>query len=125
MNDRQPLWDISEDKDDPLKTKKNVYLHTPINRYKYMHIPINLIPDNFIAEYIIENHIKNVFYIEIFNDINGLTQAKILTTKLPTKHRNKYGYNKTSMFGLFCNLTLPVTFTLVVDNFGFFWKRKH
>ena len=39
----------------------NMYLHTSLDQYKYMHIPINLVPETFISKYKSENYIKNGF----------------------------------------------------------------
>ena len=45
---------------------KNMYLATPLDRFEYMCIPINIIPDKFSHEYNLHNKVHNGFvYMQI------------------------------------------------------------
>ena len=51
----------------------NLYLATPLERHQYMRIPIELIPQEFIELYHLQNKIKNGFvYCEIIRGMYGL-----------------------------------------------------
>jgi hypothetical protein len=57
--------------------------------------------------------------------VYGLLQAGILANKLLTKQLALHGYAPTAHTpGLWQHKTNPMTFTLVVDNFGFKYARK-
>jgi hypothetical protein len=57
----------------------------------------------------------------------GLPQAVILANELLQRNLAKYGYRLTQhTHGLWKHDTLPVSFSLVVDNFGFkYVGREH
>ena len=99
---------------------KNMYLDTPLDRYEYMKMPINLIPDEVIAHYNLRPNIKNGFiYMEIRKGMYGLPQAGILANKLLKERLAPHGYyEQTHTPGLFRHVTWPVSFTLTVDDFG-------
>ena len=62
---------------------KNFYLCTPLERYEYMRMPINLIPQEFIDLYDLGSKVKNGYvYIEIQCGMYALPQARILANKL-------------------------------------------
>jgi hypothetical protein len=102
---------------------KNFYLGTPMDQFEYLHIPIKLIPLEIITQYALlplvsDGHI----YIEVQKGMYGLPQADILTNLLLVKRLARlapHGYRQTkSTPGLWAHDTLPVTFSLVVDDFG-------
>ena len=65
---------------------KNFYLGTPMDRYEYMKIPLNLFPQATQAQYELEKHAHNGFvYVEIWKAIYGLPQAGILANTLLCK----------------------------------------
>ena len=52
---------------------KNVYLATPLDRYEYMKMPVDLIPDNIMDLYNFHNKVKNGFvYMQILRGLYGL-----------------------------------------------------
>ena len=72
---------------------KNFYLCTPLERYKYTRIPINLIPQEFIDLYDLGSELKNGYvYIEIQQGMYGLPQAGILANKLLKERLLLYDY---------------------------------
>jgi hypothetical protein len=64
---------------------KNFYLGTPMSRYEYMHLPINIIPQEIIEAYNIMPLVHNGHvYIEIQRGMYGLPQAGIIANQLLT-----------------------------------------
>ena len=62
----------------------NFYLNNPMNRYEYMNLPLDNIPEKIIQQYNIRNlsH-KGFVYMEIQKGLCGLPQAgKIANDKL-------------------------------------------
>ena len=52
---------------------KNMYLHTPLDRFEYMRIPVELVQQNIIDAYNLQNKIyKGFLYVEICKGIYGL-----------------------------------------------------
>ena len=100
---------------------KNCYLNTPMGRYEYVCIRIEDIPDEIIVEYglrekvAVDGHI----YVEIRKGMYGLPQAGILAQELLEKRLNVHGYSQSKAVpGLWTHNTRPISFTLVVDDFG-------
>ena len=76
---------------------KNFYLATPLDRYEYMKMPINLIPPKFIEENNLTTKIKNGYlYIEIIRGMYGLPQAGVLANKLLKERLRESGYHETT-----------------------------
>ncbi len=67
-----------------------------------------------------DTHAKNGFvYLKMRRAVWGLPQAGILANKLLQKRLLPHGYYEcTQTPGLWRHLTRPISFTLVVDNFG-------
>ena len=105
---------------------KNFYLCTPLERYKYMRIWINLIPQEFINLYNLGSKVLNGYvYIEIQKSVYGLLQARILANQLLKEQLLKNDYFEVPHTpGLFWHKTRPVWFTLVVDDFGIKYMEK-
>ena len=99
---------------------KNFYLNTPLDQYEYMRIPLDLIPEEVINEYNLRDIAnKGNIYMEIQQGMYGLKQAGILANKLLAKRLAKAGYTQTTHTpGLWKHAWRPITFTLVVDDFG-------
>jgi hypothetical protein len=99
---------------------KNMYLQTPMDRKEYMRIPIKLIPQAFMDHYNLQDKIHNGhIYCEIRKGIYGLPQAGKLANDLLRKRLATCGYFEcTHTPGLWKHIWRPVTFTLVVDDFG-------
>jgi len=68
----------------------------------------------------IKKHARDGFvFLEIRRAVSGLPQAGILANKLLRKRLKPHGYYEcTNTPGLWRHTTRPITFLLVVDNFG-------
>ena len=97
-----------------------MYLPTPLDRFEYRHIPIKLIPKEFIEAYNLYPLVhRNHVYMQIERGMYGLPQAGILANKLLRKRLAPHGYYEAKHTpGLWKHTTHPVQFTLVVDGFG-------
>jgi hypothetical protein len=105
---------------------KNFYLNTLLDRYEYMRLSIDIIPDEIIDKYNLRPLVSNGYvYIEIRKGMYGLPQAGILANKLLTKRLALHGYAPTAhTHGLWRHKTRPIAFTLVVDDFGIKYVGK-
>ncbi len=99
---------------------KNFYLSAPLNRYKYMKMPLELFPEWIRIQYNLDKLALNGFvYLEMRRSVWGLPQAGILENKLLQKHLLPHGYFECpNTPGLWKHSTHPISFTLVVDDFG-------
>ena len=99
---------------------KNFYLGTPMDRFEYMKMPIDVFPQATIDQYDLHTHALNGFvYLEIRKAIYGLPQAGILANQLLRKRLRPHGYYEVAHTpGLWKHVTRPVQFTLTVDDFG-------
>ena len=99
---------------------KNFYLGTPMDRFEYMKMPIDIFPQATIDQYNLMQHVKNGFvYLEIHKAIYGLPQAGILANKLLRQRLRPAGYYEVAHTpGLWKHVTRPIQFTLTVDDFG-------
>ena len=99
---------------------KNFYLCTPLDRYEYMRMPIDLIPPEFIEAYGLADKVKNGYvYMEIQRRMYGLPQSGRLANILLKERLEEHGYYELPHTpGLFTHKTRPIWFTLVVDDFG-------
>ncbi len=105
---------------------KNFYLIAPLDRFKYMKMPLVLFPDWIKKQYNMDKYAYNGFvYLEMRRAIWGLPQAGILANKLLRQRLLRHGYyecNNTP--GLWKHQTRPIAFNLVVDNFGVKYVSK-
>jgi hypothetical protein len=99
---------------------KNFYLGTPMARYEYMRMPINLIPTEITEAYNLPPFVHNGYvYIEIHRGMYGFPQAGIPAQQLLQKRLATHGHRPCRhTHGLWKHDTRPTMFTLVVDNFG-------
>jgi len=99
---------------------KNFYLGTPMTRYEYMKMPLNVFPDHIVQQYKLEQHAKDGFvYLEVRKAIYGLPQAGILANQLLRQRLRPHGYYEVPHTpGLWKHTTRPTQFTLTVDDFG-------
>ncbi len=99
---------------------KNIYLSAPLNQFEYMHIPFAFPPPWIDKQYALEDKVLNGhIYLEMRCAVWGLPQAGILANEILKKRLAPHGYfecKQTS--GLWKHTTHPISFTLVVDNFG-------
>jgi hypothetical protein len=99
---------------------KNFYLNTPLGRFEYMVINFSSLPQEMIEKYdLVKLSQDGKVYIEIQKGMYGLPQAGILTNELLQRNLAKYGYRPTQhTHGLWTHGTCPISFSLVVDDFG-------
>ncbi len=72
---------------------KNFYLGTPMDRFEYMKMPLDIFPPHTKAQYELDKHAKNGFiYLEIRKAIYGLPQAGILANHLLCQRLQPHGY---------------------------------
>ena len=97
-----------------------MYLATPMDCYEYMRMPLSIIPENIIRQYNLCERSKNDYvYMEIIRGMYGLPQAGILANQLLRKRLKPHGYYEVQHTpGLWRHESLPIQFTLVVDDFG-------
>jgi hypothetical protein len=90
-------------------------------RYEYVCIRINGIPKEIIVEYNLHKKVTKdgYVYVEIQKGMYRLPQAGILAQEVLEKQLNKHGYSQSkAVLGLWTHKTRPISFTLVVDDFG-------
>jgi hypothetical protein len=99
---------------------KNFYLMAALDYYKYMKIPLDLFPEWIKKQYNLDTHIRDGFeFLEIRQAVWGLLQAVILANKLLCKRLKPHGYYEcVNTPGLWRHATRPITFSLVVVDFG-------
>ena len=100
---------------------RDFYLNTPMSRYEYMKLPIDVIPNEIIEQYNLLPlvHTDNHVYIEIRKGMYGLPQAGKIANDQLKRHLEQYGYkHSTKTNGLWTHETRDTVFTLVVDDFG-------
>eukprot|EP00956_Cyclotella_meneghiniana_P014503 scaffold21710_cov36-Cyclotella_meneghiniana.AAC.1 len=101
---------------------KSFYLTAPLDRYEYMKMkmPLDIFPEHTIKQYNLREHAKNGFvYLEIRRCVYGLPQAGALANKLLRERLAPHGYYEVAHTpGLWRHVTRPISFTLVVDDFG-------
>jgi hypothetical protein len=96
------------------------YLNTPLRLFEYMVINLASLPQETIEKYdLIELSQDVKVYINIQKGMYGLPQAGILANELLQRNLAKYGYRpSTHTHGLWTHDTRPISFSLVVDDFG-------
>jgi hypothetical protein len=99
---------------------KKIYLSTPLGRFEYMVINLSSLPQETIDKYnLMEMAQDGKVYIEIHKGMYGLPQAGILANELLQRNLAKDGYRPTQhTHGLWKHDTRPISFSLVVDDFG-------
>jgi hypothetical protein len=106
---------------------KDYYYNTPMPEYEYMRIQLDIIPEEVINQYNLRALAVNGWvYLEIRKGMPGLKQAGRIANDRLTKHLLHYGYAPTPRTpALWKHHTLPISFTLVVDDFGVKFCNKH
>ena len=74
----------------------NFYLNTPMDRYEYMRMKLDMFPENVIEEYNLRDRVEpnGYVYIEVRTGMYGLPQAGLLAQKLLKKQLAKYVYKR-------------------------------
>jgi hypothetical protein len=98
----------------------NFYLNTPLGRFEYMVINLASFPQETIEKYDLNELAQDrKVYIEIQKGMYGLPQAGILANELLQRNLAKDGNRPTThTHGLWTHDTRPISFSLVVDDFG-------
>jgi hypothetical protein len=107
---------------------KNFYLNNPMDRYEYMRIPVRDIPPTIMEQYNLAPLVHNgVVLVEICKGMYGLPQAGIIANTRLVAHLLTHGYHQAPHTpGLFTHESRPISFCLVVDNFGIkYVGREH
>jgi hypothetical protein len=99
---------------------KNFYLTAALEYFEYMRIPLELFPSWTVEQYNLNKHAyKGFVYIEMRRAVWGLPQAGILANKRLRRKLAPFGYFEcVNTPGLWYHETRPISFTLVVDDFG-------
>jgi hypothetical protein len=99
---------------------KDFYLGTPMQRYEYMRIPIDMLPAAIIEQYNLRPLIhNNAVFVEIRRGMYGLPQAGRLANDQLIKFLAPHGYAPVPLTpGLWRHQTRDLVFSLVVDDFG-------
>ena len=105
---------------------KDFYLNTPMEEkdWVYLRIPVDDVPTCIMQHYnpIVKN--DNV-YVVVMKNMYGLKQAGKLANDLLQHNLSEHGYYPVPLTqGLWKHATRPITFTLVVDNFGIAYNNK-
>ena len=100
---------------------KDFYLMTPMKRYEYFRMKIELFPQDIIDQYDLTNkvdHNGNV-HCEVRRGMYGLPQAGIIAQELLKECLKAAGYSQSKItHGYWKHDWRPISFTLVVDDFG-------
>jgi len=105
------------------------YLGTPLDTPEYMIIRLDQMPEASRRKYIYDpSLIRNgCILVEIIRSLYGLPQAGRLSQQRLIRHLETHGYKQaTHTPCLFAHIDRPVSFTLIVDDFGIkYTGRQH
>jgi hypothetical protein len=106
---------------------KDFYLITPMDRFEYFQMKLVLFPQDIIEEYKLHDKVDadgNVF-CKVQRGMYGLPRAGIISQDLLTKRLHKAGYQQSKVTpGYWHHEWRPISFTLVVDDFGVKYINK-
>ena len=98
---------------------KDFYLGTPMEMYKYVQIPLAIIPESIMSEYNLAPLVHNGYiYAEVQKGMYGLPQAGHIANECLTKFLAPHGYAPVPVTPSLCHKMQDIAFTLVVDDFG-------
>jgi hypothetical protein len=105
---------------------KDFYLGTPMQRYEYLRIPVKAIPQSVYKYYALQEYEHDGYvYAEIRKGMYGLPQAGKIASDRLIQFLEPHGYAPVPITpGLWRHQTRPLTFTLVVDDFGVKYINK-
>jgi hypothetical protein len=99
----------------------NFYLNTPMKRPEYIRLNIRDIPKEIINEYKLNDIVDKdgSIYLAAIRGMYGLPHAGLIANELLEKRLNQHGYFQSKLVpGFWSHKTRPISFTLVVDDFG-------
>jgi hypothetical protein len=100
---------------------------TPLKRPEYTRMKINDLPKEIVKEYKLRAMVNKpgMVYIKVTKGMYSLPQAGLLANKLLEQRLNRHGYFQSKLApGLWKHITRPISFTLVVDDFGIKYVGK-
>ena len=100
---------------------KNFYLCTPMDRPEFMRLRIADMPDDVIDHYGLRDKATTdgYVYVKIQKGMYGLPNAGLIAQELLEKRLNAAGYHQSKLTpGFWTHKWRPVSFSLVVDDFG-------
>lgn len=105
---------------------KDYYLMTPLPRSEYLRITLKQIPTSIISKYDLTRFIhRGAVLFEVTKGMYGLPQAGLLAQQRLITHLAAFGYNECpDVPCLFRHATRPISFSLVVDDFGIKYVNK-
>jgi len=105
---------------------KNFYLDTPMKEPEYVRVLLKDIPQEFIDEYNLEDHVRfGWVYFAVVRGCYGLPQSGRLAHDLLSERLDDAGYYETATTpGLWRHRWRPIQFVLIVDDFGVEYVRK-
>ena len=106
---------------------KDFFLNTPLERYEYIKMKLTAIPPEIVQKYSLkEKETKDrQVYLEVRRGIYGLPQAGLLIQLELEEHLSEHGYRQSKVVsGLWHHDWRPISFTIVVDDFGVKYIRK-
>jgi hypothetical protein len=91
-----------------------------------MKMPITLFPPWITKQYnLLKKVVQGYIYLKMRTAVWGLPQAGILANKLLCKRLAPFGYFEClNTPGLWKHESRPISFTLIIDDFGVKYKRK-
>jgi hypothetical protein len=98
----------------------NFYLTAALEYFEYMRIPLALFSAWIVEQYNLKTHALNGYvHLEMRRAVWGLPQVGILANKWLRRKLAPFGYYKcVNTPGLWHHVSRPISFTLVVDDFG-------
>ncbi len=105
---------------------KNFYLTACLEYYKYMQMPLTLFPEWIQIQYNMKTLAYNGYvHLEMRCAVWGLPQAGIIANKKLRRKLAPFGYfEHVNMPDLWYHESCPISFTLIVDNFGVNYVNK-
>jgi hypothetical protein len=98
----------------------NIYLTAALEYFEYMKMPLALFPAWIVEQYNLKELAFNGYvHLEMRRAVWGLPQAGILANKRLRRKLAPFGYYEcVNTPGLWYHVSRPISFTLVVDDFG-------
>eukprot|EP00978_Attheya_sp_CCMP212_P025273 scaffold80937_cov51-Attheya_sp.AAC.2 len=99
---------------------KDFYLNNPMSRPEFIRIAVEMIPVEFMDAYQLWHLVENGYiYARVEKGMYGFPQAGKIAQERLTKVLEPFGYAPAPITaGLWLHKSRPITFTLVVDDFG-------
>ena len=105
---------------------KKFYLTAPLDYFEYIKMPLTVFPEWIKQQYNLPDHaINGSVHLQMERAVSGLPQAGILANRLLRTRLAPHGYHEcVNTPGLWQHEWRPITFTLVVDDFGIKYVDK-